>query len=105
MQTFKPRLRLAPAPTKAAFGGTLGVIALAFGIGVVGAYMLDLHGHTCCRCGHKWRHLGAFNLGDESAHRCARCGTVQWWKNGVPQVIKDAHRALPAGMPQWRAYP
>jgi hypothetical protein len=89
----RPRVGPVPAP---ALGGTLGVIALAFGIGVVGAFMLDLHGHQCDQCGHKWRHLGVFNGGDEPAHTCGRCGTVQWWKNGVPQAIKDAHRARPA---------
>lgn len=96
MQT-KPRAMQvrAPASVPTTLGGTIGVIALAFGIGVVGAYMLDLHSHTCEACGHHWRHLGAFNLGDPDAHTCRRCGTVQWWKCGVPQVIKDAHRAAP----------
>jgi len=82
--------RLVPS-SSAPLGGTLGVIVLAFGIGVLGAYMLDLHSHQCCKCGHRWRHLGAFNLGDENAHRCARCGTVQWWKDGVPHAYRDAH--------------
>jgi hypothetical protein len=82
------------APPSSPFGGTLGVIALALGIGVAAAFVLDAHGHRCEACGHKWWHLGAFNLGDEDAHRC-KCGVVQWWKNGVPQVIRDAHRAQP----------
>jgi hypothetical protein len=72
--------------------GTLGIIALAFGIGVLGAYALDLHGHTCA-CGNRWYHLGAFNLGDEDSHRCSRCGTVQWWKNGAPHVFRSGHGA------------
>lgn len=76
--------------------GTLGVIAFAFGIGVLGAYMLDLHGHQCCKCGHRWRHLGAFNFGDEPAHTCVRCGTVQWWKDGIPHAFRAAHDAAHA---------
>lgn len=74
--------------------GTLGVIAIAFGIGVLGAYALDLHSHTCCACGRKWRHLGAFNLGDPTAHTCT-CGTVQWWKDGIPHVFRTALRTAP----------
>lgn len=68
-------------PSRTTLGGTLGVLALAFGIGVVGAYTFDWHGHTCA-CGRRWHHLGAFNAGDEVAHTCPGCGTVQWWKNG-----------------------
>ena len=90
------KMRVPAPPPAPALGGTIGVIALAFGIGVLGAYMLDMHSHTCDSCGHRWRHLGAFNGGDESAHTCSRCGIVQWWKEGVPQAIKDAHRARPA---------
>jgi hypothetical protein len=87
--------RLVPQPS-APLGGTLGVIALAFGIGVLGAYMLDLHSHVCCRCGHRWRHLGAFNFGDEGAHTCSKCGVVQWWKDGIPHAYRDAHsQAVP----------
>lgn len=71
--------RATPPPSP--FGGTLGVIAIAFGIGVLGAYALDLHSHACA-CGHKWRHLGAFNFGDLDAHTCKNCGTTQWWKDG-----------------------
>ncbi len=89
---------------------TLGVIAIAFGIGVLGAYMLDLHAHTC-ECGYRWRHFGAFNLGDSVAHTCRRCGVVQWWKDGwhdgafqtspraapVMQELREAcRRALPS---------
>jgi len=91
--------------------GTLGVLAIAFGIGVLGAYMLDLHGHTCCRCGHKWRHLGALNVGNESSHTCSRCGTVQWWKNGVPHAWREGHAVetatvgIPGGPPDPRGHP
>jgi hypothetical protein len=78
------------------FGGTLGVIALAFGIGVLGAYALDLHSHTCESCGYKWRHLGAFNLGDAASHTC---GTVQWWKCGfMKSTTRDMH-SMPAQPP------
>ena len=86
-----------PKPPKPAspFGGTLGVMAIAFGIGVLGAYMLDLHSHTCEACGRKWRHLGAFNLGDPASHTCAQCGTVQWWKDGVPHVFRTSLHAEP----------
>lgn len=68
-------------PSRPTLGGTLGVIAIALGVGVLGAFVFDLHGHTCNTCGNRWRHLGAFNVGDETAHTCAGCGTVQWWKN------------------------
>jgi hypothetical protein len=78
------------------FGGTLGVIAIAFGIGVLGAYVLDLHAHTCDACGRKWRHLGAFNGGDPTAHTCT-CGMVQWWKDGAPHVFRSALRPMPPG--------
>jgi hypothetical protein len=60
----------------------LGTAALIAGTVALGAYALDLHSHTCEACGHHWRHLGAFNLGDLAAHTCRRCGTVQWWKEG-----------------------
>ncbi len=77
-----------PAPVS--FGATLGGLAIAVGLGVLGAYMLDLHGHTCDRCGLRWRHFGAFNLGDEKSHTCSRCGEVQWWKCGAPHVIRGS---------------
>ena len=96
MQIKSRAMQVKPTPTS--FGGTLGVIALAFGVGIVGAYMLDAHAHTCDSCGYRWRHLGAFNVGDEDAHRCKACGVVQWWKCGVPQMIKDAHRAGPTSV-------
>lgn len=73
--------------------GTLGVIALAFGIGVAGAFVLDRHSHTCDKCGNRWSHLGAFNGGDLAAHTCSSCGAVQQWKDGVSQEVKDAHAA------------
>ena len=75
----KPLGRRATPPSKPI--GTLGVLAIAFGIGVVGAYAFDLHSHACS-CGNKWRHLGAFNFGDQDAHTCKRCGQVQGWKGG-----------------------
>lgn len=69
--------------------GVLGVLAIAVGAGVLGYYMLDGHTHTCEACGHRWRHLGAFNFGDPVAHTCKQCGTVQWWKDGFQQVFRD----------------
>jgi len=86
----------APASSSSSFGGALGVVAIVIGIGVLGGYMLDFHAHRCEGCGHTWRHLGAFNLGDPDAHSCARCGTVQWWKDGMPHVFRDALRAPPS---------
>ena len=73
----------------------LGTIALAIGVGVLGAYTLDLHSHKCEACGHKWRHLGVFNLGDPNAHACKNCGTVQWYKDGIPHVFRSAMREAP----------
>jgi len=73
----------------------LGALAIAVGVGVLGYYMLDGHGHTCESCGNRWRHLGAFNLGDPVAHTCKTCGTVQWWKDGVPHVFRDAIQSPP----------
>lgn len=63
---------------------------MAVGLGVLGAHMLDLHGHQCDRCGRRWRHFGAFNLGDEASHTCADCGQVQWWKCGTPHVLRGS---------------
>jgi hypothetical protein len=83
----------APAPSGVSFGGTLTALAIAVGLGVLGAHMLDLHGHTCDRCGRRWVHLGAFNLGDEQSHTCARCGEVQWWKCGAPHVLRGSEIA------------
>ena len=100
-KSFDPRSVPPPSPGV----GTLGVIAIAFGIGVLGAYALDLHSHTCCACGRKWRHLGAFNLGDPTAHTCT-CGAVQYWKDGIPHVFRTALRTplpdpfAPAAYPQ-----
>lgn len=88
-----------PAPSGTSLGSTLGAIAIAVGIGVVGAYMLDLHGHTCDRCGRRWRHFGAFNLGDEASHTCSRCGEVQWWKCGTPHVLRGSEFAVPPSAP------
>jgi len=77
--------------------GTLSTLALLVGIGVLGAYMLDLHGHTCDRCGRRWRHFGAFNFGDTESHTCTRCGQVQWWKCGAPHVLQGSQYAVPPG--------
>ena len=87
----------APPPKQSgpSIGGVLGTLAIAVGVGVLGAYMLDLHSHTCEACGNRWRHLGAFNLGDPGAHACSACGTVQWWKDGVPHVFRSALREPP----------
>lgn len=79
-----------PPPSGSSVGGTLGALAIAVGLGVLGAKMLDLHGHTCERCGRRWRHFGAFNLGDEPSHTCSRCGEIQWWKCGVPHVLRGS---------------
>ena len=82
------------SPPPPSIGNVLGTIAIAFGVGMLGYYMLDGHAHTCESCGTRWRHLGAFNVGDPSAHTC-KCGTVQWWKDGVPHVFRDALRQPP----------
>src|SRR5574341_654615 len=83
----------ASLPEAPSIGNMLGTIALAIGVGVLGYYALDGHSHTCEACGHRWRHLGVLNLGDPVAHSCARCGTVQWWKDGVPHVFREALRS------------
>ena len=70
--------------------GLLATIAITAGVVAFGVYALDLHAHTCANCGYKWRHLGAFNLGDEESHTCARCGQVQWWKCGAPHVLQGS---------------
>jgi hypothetical protein len=88
-RTFEP-----PAQSPSvSFGGTLGALAVAVGFGVLVAHMLDLHGHRCERCGRRWRHFGAFNLGDEKSHTCASCGEVQWWKCGAPHVLRGSQFA------------
>ncbi len=84
-----------PAPPPSKSIGTLGVLAIAVGVGVLGYYMLDGHTHTCEACGNRWRHLGAFNMGDPEAHTCERCGTVQWWKDGFQHVFRDPSYAAP----------
>ena len=87
------------SPPSPSLGTVLGTIALALGVGVLGYYMLDGHTHTCESCGHRWRHLGAFNVGDPAAHSC-KCGTVQWWKDGVAHVFRSALREPPPkGLP------
>ena len=70
--------------------GTFGAIALAFGVGVLAAYTLDVHSHQCDGCGNTWWHLGAFKIGDARAHRCGGCGEVQWWKSDVPLSQRKA---------------
>lgn len=93
----------APAePSPVSFGSTLGALAVAVGIGVLGVYMLDLHGHTCDKCGRRWRHFGAFNLGDEASHTCSSCGQVQWWKCGAPHVLRGSQFAQPPTAPPMR---
>lgn len=87
--------RPSAAPEGPSIGRILGTLALAVGVGVLGYYALDGHSHTCEGCGHKWRHLGIFNVGDPKAHACQRCGTVQWWKDGVPHVFREALRSPP----------
>jgi rRNA maturation endonuclease Nob1 len=70
---------------------TLGVIAIAFGIGMAGAYVFDWHGHRCDQCGTTWNHLGAFSAGEPDKHTCPKCGAMQWWKDGVPRHVRDVH--------------
>lgn len=95
-----PNSQLTPTPTPPAqktgqaFGGPLGVIAIALGVGIIAGYTLDIHSHRCDRCSRKWWHFGMFNLGDESAHRCPNCGAVQWWKSSVPAELRQAHNAF-----------
>ena len=95
--TLKPSWQPASAPASppASIGTMLSVVAVALGVGVLGYYMLDGHAHTCESCGQRWRHLGAFNVGDPGAHTCGKCGTVQWWKDGVPHVFRSVLRSPP----------
>ena len=58
-------------------------LAITVGVGALALRALDLHGHACDECGHRWRHLGALNFGDPRAHTCARCGVPQWWRLGA----------------------
>lgn len=85
-------------PEAVSFGGVMGALAVAIGLGVLGVHMLDLHGHQCDRCGRRWRHFGAFNLGDEKSHTCGGCGEVQWWKCGAPHVLRGSQFAQPPTM-------
>lgn len=87
----------APPSAISAFSTAIGTVAIAIGIGVLGAHMLDMHAHTCEGCGHRWRHLGAFNIGDPQSHTCGKCGVVQWWKDGVPHVFRSALHGTPKG--------
>ena len=84
-----------PVSQSPSLGNVLGTIALAVGVGLLGAYALDIHSHTCESCGTRWRHLGAFNVGDPGSHTCSKCGTVQWWKDGVPHVFREVLRQPP----------
>jgi hypothetical protein len=95
MANARSHFRVAPVQAWKPFGGTFGALAIAVGVGVLGAYMLDLHGHTCVQCGRRWRHFGAFNFGDEQSHTCT-CGQVQWWKCGMPHVLHGSQFASPA---------
>ena len=79
--------------------GVIGGLASVVGLAAIGAHMLDLHGHCCEGCGHRWKHFGAFNLNDEESHRCSRCGTVQWWKDGAPHVMHGSTHAPAAQRP------
>ena len=90
-----------PEPGKTSIADAIVGLAIAAGFVAVGAYMLDLHGHTCDRCGRRWRHFGAFNLGDEKSHTCSRCGDVQWWKCGTPPVL----RGVPAPASSFESSP
>lgn len=79
--------------------GVFSSLAILVGVGVLGAYMLDLHAHTCEGCGKRWRHFGAFNFDDEESHTCTRCGQVQWWRGGAPHVRRGSQFAMPARVP------
>jgi hypothetical protein len=85
-----------PPADASSIGRALGVVAIAFGVVVLGYHMLDGHAHQCEACGHRWRHLGVFNLGDPTAHTCRTCGTVQWWKDGTAHVFREALRSPPS---------
>jgi len=87
-----PAMKTPAPPSNSSFGRVLGALAVAVGVGAIGAYMLDLHGHTCT-CGKRWRHFGAFNLGDAESHTCSQCGQVQWWKDGAPHVLRGSQFA------------
>lgn len=93
-RTAPVALTVPPSPLRT-LGHTLGILALVAGGVTLGAYMLDMHAHTCEGCGHQWRHLGAFNVGDPESHTCSRCGTVQWWKDGIPHVFRNSLRTPP----------
>jgi hypothetical protein len=98
-----------PEPPAKKSIGVFGILAIAAGVGVFGYFMLDGHAHQCDGCGHRWRHLGAFNFGDPAAHTCAWCGTVQWWKDGFQHVFRDPSQPQygtpPPPPPQYGAPP
>jgi hypothetical protein len=99
----QPPQIVAQPPRKPAFGGPLGVAAIALGIGIVGAWTLDLHSHTCDSCGKRWWHLGAFNFGDQPAHTCSQCGEQQWWKGNIPIGLRQSHNVF--AHDSWRTPP
>ena len=123
MQPTKPALYQHPSPfgrpTTSYRIGTLGTIIIALSAGILGYYALDGHSHRCESCGKKWRHLGAFNIGDVDAHTCGSCGQIQWWKCGLPNVFHHAHPVSPealatrqevrtaesSAVPSWAALP
>src|SRR4029077_19202209 len=95
-----PRRSSQESPAKSTKSlGVFGTLALVVGAGGLGAYMLDLHTHKCEKCGKSWRHLGAFNLGDEASHTCPCCGQVQWWKCGAPHVLQGSQFVMPPPQP------
>jgi hypothetical protein len=97
--------RIKPPDQKEAPRGLLATIVITAGVVALGVYALDLHAHTCSNCGHRWRHLGAFNLGDEESHTCASCGQVQWWKCGTPHVLRGSQFVASPMLPSTPALP
>ncbi len=84
-----------PPPAKFSIS-PLGIAAIVLGVGVVGAFALDLHRHQCAACTERWWHLGAFNLGSVDAHRCANCGEIQWWKGTAEGALRPPQYRTPA---------
>jgi len=78
-----------PQDNRPPWAKVLGVAVVAVGVGVIGAFALDLHSHQCDQCGKRWWHLGSFNVGDKTAHTCAMCGDVQWWKGSVAPGMRQ----------------
>ena len=86
-----PHIRTPPEATSV----WAGLLIAGLGVVTIG-YMLDWHGHSCV-CGRRWRHFGAFNFGDEQSHTCT-CGQVQWWKCGMPHVLRGSQFVGPAAV-------